>query len=234
MKYVSDLSPDHLLGMCVASVIESITTAWLERRAAHIVLTGGRTGLAIAQLTDGQLFSVIRNNVAFEGSMLHIWFSDERFVPLDDPQRNDSTLISGFGLSKSHIVFHRVPEPGVLNEAAVSYAAELDIELEDRPFDAVVLSMGEDGHIASLFPDNFDSQVTNSAVAVSDSPKPPAERISISLLRLANSKNICVLACGESKLAALADIRNGPVGLLDKISSAGQLHVFTDLQSSGD
>jgi len=190
--------------------------------------------MTIAQQTDNQLFSVIRNNADFEGSMLHIWFSDERFVPLEDPQRNDTTLINSFGLSKSHIVFHRVAEPGVLSEAATNYAAELDVELEDRPFDAVVLSLGEDGHIASLFPNNFDAQVTSSAVAVSNSPKPPAERVSISLLRLANARKLCVLAFGESKSIALSNIQHGPVGLLDKISSAGQLHIFTDLLVPGD
>ena len=91
----------------------------------------------------------------------------------------------------------------------------------------------EDGHVASLFPGSVDSQDANSAVAVRESPKPPAQRISISLPRLSNSKNIYVFACGESKSEALATIDVGPVGLLDKISSAGQLNILTDLQIPG-
>jgi 6-phosphogluconolactonase len=233
MKYISDPSQETLVGLCVASVIEAISSAWSERRPAHIVITGGRTGLSVARSIDSHLFALLRGNSVFEGSMLHIWFSDERFTAFDDVLRNDSTLISGFGLCKSHIVFHRVSEPGDLDEATIKYASEIDVELEGRPFDAVILSVGEDGHVASLFPGSVDSQDANSAVAVRESPKPPAQRISISLPRLSNSKNIYVFACGESKSEALATIDVGPVGLLDKISSAGQLNILTDLQIPG-
>ena len=105
--------------------------------------------------------------------MLHIWFSDERFVPHDNPDRSDTTSISGFGMCKSQIVFHRVADSGDLEEAAQGYAEEVDDELDARPFDAVILSMGEDGHIASLFPGLLDPEFAGSTVAVHNSPKAP-------------------------------------------------------------
>ncbi len=107
----------------------------------------------------------------------------------------------------------------------------LVLELGKRPFDAVVLSMGEDGHIASLFPGLFDPEVATAAIAVHNSPKLPPLRVSISLARLANARAIFVFALGEGKSAALQNIEAGPVGLLDKSSPNGQLQVLTDLST---
>ena len=134
-------------------------------------------------------------------------------------------------MCKSHLVFHRVDEGGDLDEAASNYAKEVALELGDRPFDAVVLSMGEDGHIASLFPGNFEAELAVDAIAVHNSPKLPPLRVSLSLKRLANSKHIYVFALGEGKAAALQSIADGPVGLLDKSSPKGQLQILTDLSA---
>ena len=229
MNYISDPSNESLVGLCVEGVISSIRSAWVDTKTAHIVITGGRTGLTIVKVLDQALFRLVRENARFEGSMLHIWFSDERFTTRNDPDRNDSTLIAGFGLCKSHLVFHRVDEDGDLEVAAENYAKEISLELGNRPFDAVVLSMGEDGHIASLFPGLFEPELAVDAIAVHNSPKLPPLRVSLSLKRLANSKNIYVFALGEGKAAALQSIKEGPVGALDKSSSNGQLKILTDL-----
>jgi 6-phosphogluconolactonase len=231
MNYISDPSDESLVGLCASSVITAITDAWTARKAAHIVITGGRTGLAIVKAIDSALFKLVRLKSAFEGSMLHIWFSDERFVSFDDPDRNDTTLIAGFGLCKSQIVFHRVDESGDLQVAATNYGAELESELGQRPFDAVVLSMGEDGHIASLFPGLFDPEFAGAAIAVDNSPKAPPLRVSLSLERLANSTHIYIFALGEGKASALHSIATGPVGALAKSSPNGQLQILTDLSA---
>ena len=231
MNFLEDSSPENLVGLCASNVIVAITDAWVERKSAHVVVTGGRTGLAIVKAIDQSLFRLLRENVAFEGSMLHIWFSDERFTTEDDPDRTDTILIAGFGLSKSHIVFHRVDVSGDLDVAAANYAAELSLELGKQPFDAVVLSMGEDGHIASLFPHTFDPEFSGPALAVHNSPKLPPLRVSLSLSRLANSLHIYIFALGEGKTAALQSIATGPVGLLEKCSPNGQLQILTDLSA---
>ena len=217
------------MDLCASNVVTAIAAAWRETKTAHIVLTGGRTGLSIANAIDQALFRLIRMNTPFEGSMLHIWFSDERFTALDNPDRNDTTLITGFGLCKSNLVFHRVDSTGDVDTAAQNYAAEVALELGSREFDAVVLSMGEDGHIASLFPGLFDPEVATEAISVHNSPKLPPLRVSLSLVRLAKAKHIFVFALGIGKAAALQQIASGPVGILDKSSPNGQLQVLTDL-----
>ena len=229
MKYICDPSNENLVGLCASDVVTAIADAWRNTKTAHIVLTGGRTGLNIVEAIDKALFRLIRMNNPFEGAMLHIWFSDERFTALDNPDRNDTTLIAGFGLCKSNLVFHRVDSKGDVDTAARNYATELDLELGGRDFDAVVLSMGEDGHIASLFPDLFDPGVAAAVIAVHNSPKLPPLRVSLSLSRLAKAKHIFVFALGESKAAALQKVANGPVGILDKYSSDGQLQLLTDI-----
>ena len=231
MNYISDPSDESLVGLCASGVINAIADAWADTKTAHIVITGGRTGLAIVKALDMALFRLVRENRSFEGSMLHVWFSDERFTAVDDPDRNDSALIAGFGMCKSHIVFHRVDAEGELDVAAANYAAELALELGARPFDAVVLSMGEDGHIASLFPGLFEPGVATGAVAVHNSPKLPPLRVSLSLTRLANVLHIYIFALGEAKTAALQSIETGPVGALEKSSPKGQLQILTDLSA---
>jgi len=229
MNFLTDSSDESLIALCTAGVLDAVADAWSSRKSAHLVVTGGRTGLSIVKSIDQALFKLVRENTAFEGSMLHIWFSDERFTGFDDPDRNDTTLISGFGLCKSQFVFHRVAQDGDLEEAAKNYAAEIDSELGERPFDAVVLSMGEDGHIASLFPGLFASDFTAAALAVHNSPKAPPLRVSISLTRLANASKIYIFALGEAKAAALQSIATGPIGALAKSSPNGQLLILTDL-----
>ncbi len=229
MNYISDPSNESLVGLCVDGVISSIRSAWVDTKTAHIVITGGRTGITLVKALDQALFRLVRENATFEGSMLHIWFSDERFTSYNDSDRNDSTLINGFGLCKSHLVFHRVDEDGDLDLAAEDYAKEISLELGNRPFDAVVLSMGEDGHIASLFPGLFEPELAVDAIAVHNSPKLPPLRVSLSLKRLANSKFIYIFALGEGKAAALQSIKDGPIGALGKSSSNGQLQILTDL-----
>lgn len=229
MNFVSDPSDENLVGLCTTNVINAIIDAWGIRKSAHVVITGGRTGLAIAKSIDQALFRLLKLNSSLAGAILHIWFSDERFTALDDSDRNDSSLIEGFGLSHSQIVFHRVGANGDLEVAAADYAAELDLELGSHPFDAVVLSMGEDGHIASLFPGLFDPDFAGSALAVHNSPKAPSLRVSISIARLANASQIYIFALGEGKAAALQAIASGPVGLLEKSSLDGHLQILTDL-----
>ena len=217
------------MGLCASGLINAVADRWSSSKTAHIVLTGGRTGLAMARALDQALFKLLRENSAFEGAMLHIWFSDERFVAFEDPERNDSALISEFGLSKSQIVFHRAPYTGSLKAAAANYAEEIEVELGRREFDAVVLSMGEDGHIASLFPGQIDPDAAQAVVAVHNSPKLPPLRVSLSLHRLAQALHIYIFAIGEGKAAALHSISSGPIGLLEKSSPNAQLQILTDL-----
>ena len=230
MNYLYDPSTEALVTLCAEKTVEAIADAWRDLRRAQIVITGGRTGYASAKAIDSALFRLIRENESFEGSVVHIWFSDERFVPHGDLLRNDQALIEAFSLTKSHCVFHGIEGDGELAAAAAHYARELELEIGSKAFDAVVLSMGEDGHIASLFPGILDPQEPRAAISVTNSPKEPPLRISLSLARLASAHSIYIFCLGEGKIEALKTVQSGPVGLLDKSSPSGQIFILTDLK----
>jgi len=233
-----DPSAEQLVAKVADRSVAAIIHAWREGREAQIVLTGGRTGVAIAKAIDVALFRATSQDSLFVGSKVRIWFSDERFTEWNDQDRSDSILIAGFERSSSHLQFERVAQPlnTSLEEAAVSYGAALDTRVgENSRFDAVILSMGEDGHIASLFP-GHTAQLNsmNSAVAVDNSPKPPAERVSIAVARLAKASAIYIFAVGESKRQALEELLRGsqisPISMLRESSPSASIFIVTDIK----
>jgi len=119
------------------------------------------------------------------------------------------------------------------NESAPSDSAS------QRPhssnFAVTILSMGEDGHIASLFPGHHEAlNSTLAAVAVDNSPKPPAQRVSISVDRLAASSTIYIFAVGESKREPLRAIvegaDSGPISALRAKFAGNQFFMVTDIR----
>jgi 6-phosphogluconolactonase len=235
-----DPSAEQLVAQVADRVIAAITHAWREQREAQIVITGGRTGLAIAKAIDVGLFRATsqEGSGSLRDARVRIWFSDERFVVHTDADRSDSTLIAGFQKSLPYIHFERVAEPNTttLAEAAADYAMALETRVgKNSRFDAVILSMGEDGHIASLFPGDVAAlNSTESAISVDNSPKPPAQRVSIGAARLANASAIYIFAVGESKRGPLQELLAGkdlaPVSMMRKNSPATQIYFVTDIK----
>ena len=243
-----DPSAEQLVDQVADRTVAAILHAWRDHREAHVVLTGGRTGLAIAKAIDVALFRATTADSKdsdiedFTDGKVRVWFSDERFVPYESADRSDTTLIAGFEKSQSHIHFERVatPEQCALSEAAADYATALETRIGGNlRFDAVVLSMGEDGHIASLFPGHEQElNSTDSAIAVDNSPKQPAMRVSIGVARLAKASAIYIFAVGEGKRAPLEELLSGselgtqsPISMLRKNSPATQIFIATDLKS---
>jgi 6-phosphogluconolactonase len=247
IQIIHDRSQDQLVTQAVAKISSSISHAWQEGRDAHVVLTGGRTGLAIAQALDISVYRIRANAEAsfnLADRKLHIWFSDERYVDRSAEDRLEHVIESGFVSTASTTVFHAVPAPteGSLVEVSAQYDAEILGTLGTNRFDGVILSMGEDGHVASCFPG--DEKVLTSrlnAVEVTHSPKPPAERTTVTLHRLAQTSRIYIFAIGDGKRTALehtlkvcsgddgapADL-SAPVALLRQNSPVGQIFIMTD------
>jgi 6-phosphogluconolactonase len=235
-----DPSAEQLVAAVADRVVAAITHAWREQREAQIVITGGRTGLAIAKAIDVGLFRATSQEgpASLRDARVRIWFSDERFVVRTDEDRSDSTLIAGFQKSLPYIHFERAAEPNgtTLAEAAADYAMALETRVgKNSRFDAVILSMGEDGHIASLFPGDVAAlNSTESAISVDNSPKPPAERVSIGAARLANASAIYIFAVGESKRGPLQELLDGkdlaPISMMRKNSPATQIYFVTDIK----
>ena len=133
---------------------------------------------------------------------LQILFVDERAVPPDDPASNfamvQRTLIEPMG-EYAPAVFRMRGEAADLEDAREEYERELE-----KPLSMVLLGVGEDGHIASLFPGSPILEETERRVAiVEDSPKPPRRRLTITPRVLREAGSVIVLATGEDKRAAV-------------------------------
>jgi len=137
----------------------------------------------------------------------HVYHNDDRCLPVDHDERNSKMArkawLNHVAIPESQI--HDIPAELGNIEGAKLYAQTLD---GVRTFDLVILGLGEDGHTASLFP---NQTVDNSAdaVPVFDAPKPPAERITISQNRLNNTNEVMFLVTGSGKQEAVDNWRKG-------------------------
>ncbi len=184
-------------------IIEAANIAICAGRYFSIVLAGGSTPRGV--------YTLLRN-AETDWSRWQVWFGDERCLPIGDPERNSSmafdTWLAHVPIPQSQIDI--IPAELGAELAADRYTHLMqDEQLDD--FDFVLLGLGEDGHTASLFPGNELGITTNSpdAVAVHNSPKPPAQRVSLSANRLSKARNVLFLIDGESKRDAVKHWRNG-------------------------
>ena len=173
-----------------------------SKEQIHVLLTGGTLGIEfISQL----------GKLDLDFSRIWLMFSDERFVALDHPDRNEQQGISAWPELANHLV--RFPGPEMTLIAARD-RAELDLkklDLEHTTFDLTVLGMGPDAHVASLFPGH--EAEGEWVIAESNSPKPPSERLSLSYQALSRSERVWFLAAGESKLWAVSQSLRADSGL---------------------
>ena len=177
-----------------------------EKELVHVVLTGGTVGIALLREIDPENL--------LDWSRVHLWWGDERFVPAGHPDRNEGqateALIHRLPIPASNV--HRMPAAGSfsLDEAARAYQAELaafttDLNPIGAPsFDITFLGVGPDAHIASLFPGLEGVTVTDKPViGVNNSPKPPPERVSLTLPVLNASQRVWIVAAGADKAEAV-------------------------------
>ncbi|HTN22401.1 MAG TPA: 6-phosphogluconolactonase [Solirubrobacteraceae bacterium] len=181
-------------------------------REVHIALAGGRTPQRAYELLA---------DIEGSWSHVHLWLGDERCVPDDDPESNARMVRESLyaNARAEPPVLHALPSPGQPEDAAWLYGLQLVEEIPDLVFDIVLLGMGPDGHTASLFP-GFPQLACVAApcVAVRDSPKPPPERVTLTLPVLCRARFTLLLATGAEKAEALARALRGdtsvPVALL--------------------
>ena len=197
-------SPDALATAVAGELLSRLVDAQADGGTPQIALTGGSISEVIhrevARLTPGS---------DVDWGRVVIWWGDERYVGPGSPDRNaaqaQEAFLDAVGVDPANI--HRIPsteEAPDVETAAAAYSADLR-EFGAGEFDVMMLGVGPDGHVASLFPGypqlDVDDQV---AVAVTDSPKPPPERVSLTFAALNRSKAVWFLVSGDGKADAVA------------------------------
>lgn len=190
---VADLVAERLL----AHVGERLQ----EQERVDICLTGGNTANMVyervAELAPGADIDVSR---------VHLWWGDERFVSATDPDRNSLQAVERLArtipIHSTHI--HMMAAADGRKDAHES-AEEYEHELSNTRFDLVLLGIGEDGHCGSIFPGHPSFEATNRlAIGVENSPKPPSDRITLTLNALTRTPYVWFIATGASKAHAVA------------------------------
>ena len=212
---------DELADEVTAQILLAIESGLLARGEFHLVLTGGTLGVQISQALVGAFNSAPE---LYKG--LHIWFSDERFVDLESPERNAAPLHGS--LKNSNVIVHESLAP---NSPATVEDAVRDYEqaLDGITIDLNILGVGPDGHVASLFPGIADYEDRRNIFAITDSPKPPAVRISFTMKFLNEAREVWIVAAGESKAEAVAKIIEGDLSIpASYVSAQGRTRLIVD------
>jgi 6-phosphogluconolactonase len=217
-----------------AEVLRHLRAAKQARGVAHVALSGGSSPRLTYELLgrDPQPWSAAE-----------VWFADERCVPPGDDQSNyrlaAETLLGPGAIPAERV--HRMRGELGPEEGARGYSEELRTGIAagdaGRALDLIVLGIGPDGHVASLFPDadTLDAGPDALCLPVRDSPKPPPERITLSLAALRAARRCLLLATGAAKADAIGAMfgeptRHVPASLL----SRERLTVFVDDAAAPD
>jgi 6-phosphogluconolactonase len=197
---------DAAARMTAQRVAEGIEQALAERGVAHVALSGGETPAATYRLLP---------QVVQDWSNVHLWLGDERCVPLDDPESNWNLVQRTLLAQPLEPPPHTHPVPGIdgdPEQAAAAYERELRTHLPDDPprFDVALQGLGEDGHTASLFPEDPALEERERRVVAVHGAKPPFERVTITLPVLWAAHKVIMLAEGAGKAWAIGAMQAGP------------------------
>ncbi|WP_019145606.1 6-phosphogluconolactonase [Aeromicrobium massiliense] len=189
--------PDALVDALNAALADVVREAQAEGRTPSVVLTGGTIATRAFERMDPD---------AADWSDVDWYWGDERFVAGDSEDRNERQARESFldRLDVPEERIHAFPSTdGGLSaaEAADAYAAVLPTD----PFDVVLLGVGPDGHVASLFPGFAQLHETvRPVVDVEDSPKPPPNRLTLTFPVLNHTRRTWLVVSGEGKAEAVA------------------------------
>jgi 6-phosphogluconolactonase len=187
---------------------EEIVSVIEFRGRAMIVLTGGGAGIG--------MLSKLAESDRIDWSKVHLFWGDDRYVPEDDDERNckqaREALLDRVGIPAANV--HAMPASDGefgddLDAAALAYEQVLAANAEPGEptphFDVHLLGMGGEGHINSLFPHTPAVRETSRmVVGVSDSPKPPPRRITLTLPAIQRSREVWLIVSGAAKADAVA------------------------------
>lgn len=195
-------TPEGLVTAAAARLVRRLLDLQTRGAVPSIVLTGG----TVAERLHRAVLEV-PEHTSVDWSRVDVWFGDERYVPVEDADRNArqarEALLDRLPLSPARV--HEMPAAdGAFGDdveaAAAAYGAEVDRVLGSAGrFDVLMLGIGPDGHCASLFPGHETVHATGTAVAVRHSPKPPPTRISLTMETLRRAEEVWFVASGAAK-----------------------------------
>jgi 6-phosphogluconolactonase len=200
---------DLLAQAAAARLIVKLIDAQAGRGEAALVLTGGRIAAAIYRAIAG---NPARD--AVDWSKADIWWGDERFLPSGDPERNETqareALLDVLALDPARV--HPMPSSDGPDGSDPELAAARYAEALARAaapgsaqlphFDVLLLGVGEDGHVASVFPEHPVAYETRPVSAVRGSPKPPPIRTTLTLPAINTAEEVWLMAAGADKAKA--------------------------------
>lgn len=198
----------------VEELNEAVGRAFLARLRTLVdeADAGSRVNLAISggAITTSLLPSLLPVVGEVDWSRVRVWLVDERYVPADDEDRNDDQAWEGFFRAASGVEFVRMPTSdvsapgaGSLDEATAAFTDTWRELMGERSFDIALIGMGPDGHICSLFPGRIDMDEASPILAIRNSPKPPPQRITVSMPVMRACGEVWLTTAGAAKADAL-------------------------------
>ena len=231
-------SADQLATAAACAWLAEIEAANRAGKPYCVALSGGRIAQKFFAATVDQ---AVAREVSF--ARVHFYWADERCVPPTNPDSNykvaNELLFAPLNILEAQI--HRLR--GEIPSAEAVEIAEMELRKFAMPdknnspvLDLIFLGVGEDGHVASLFPNSTEEKQDNSVsfLAVNDSPKPPPSRISMTYATLKTAKNVWILASGAGKEKILrASLASGGQTPLTRVvesrSGCPGTKIFSDL-----
>jgi 6-phosphogluconolactonase len=210
--------PQVLAETVAARLLVALVDAQAARGEASLVLTGGRAADAVYRAVAAS-----PAQHAVDWSRLTAWWGDERFLPAGHEQRNETQARAAFGGLLAAATLRPMPasdgpDGDDPEAAAARYARQLAAAGHPARlphFDLLLLGVGEDGHVASIFPEQPAAYETRPVCAVRGAPKPPPTRLTLTLPTINTAEQVWLIATGREKAAAveMALAGAGPVQL---------------------
>ncbi|MFW5451129.1 MAG: 6-phosphogluconolactonase [Methylophagaceae bacterium] len=222
-----------LIDAATEQFVASARSAIAKRGIFHVALAGGSTPKGLYQkLTTSPYMEQV------DWSRVHLFFGDERCVL---PTHDDSNFKMAREAMIDHLPIpqgnvHRMPmETGEAPEVAVSYAQTMNEVLQDEPLDLVLLGLGPDGHIASLFPGTDALDVSDTLTTSLYVEKFDSWRVTMTYPVINAARQVIVFIGGQAKAPIVSDITNDAVqGLpVQRLAPQGDYYWFMDAAAAG-
>ncbi|MUL78291.1 6-phosphogluconolactonase [Mycolicibacterium sp. CBMA 226] len=215
---------DALVTAAGDRLVAAINDAIEARGVAYIVLTGGGTGIKLLKHVGAH---------PIDWTKVHLFWGDDRYVPADDADRNikqaREALLNSVAIPADNVHAMAASDGEFgddIDAAAAAYERELALVAGNGSptpeFDVHLLGMGGEGHINSLFPHSAAVRETaRYVVAVTDSPKPPPRRITLTLPAVRRARQVWLVVAGAEKADAVAAAVGGAAA--EDIPAAGAI-----------